>query len=389
MTQGLGFVIAFLVFSFIVFFHELGHFLLARRGGIGVEEFAIGMGPKLWSVKKGETLYSIRLLPIGGFCAMLGEDAAGSGMSGDKKDQKQDKAVPDPTRPENQPRAERLDTSPAPEIDLASHPKAFNNRPLKDRFLAILAGPMFNFILALFFAVVLILAVGSVNTRVIADADPAYPAYQAGIRNGDELLTVDGHPILEPVEASTYILVGGGNPVEVEVLRDGQKMSFRIEPQKIEVGGRTGYLIGISYQAIKPNFLTAFYYGAIKLLSMIKMTFFSLFALISGQVSLAMLSGPIGIVNALSKSYSGGLTFLQFLAVISSQIVLLSANLGVMNLLPIPALDGGRLVFLGIEAIRGKPIDPQKEGYIHFTGFVLLMLLMVVVFYSDIMKLIA
>ena len=140
MSQGVGVLIAFLVFSFIVFIHELGHFLLARKGGIGVEEFAIGMGPKLWSVKKGDTVYSIRLLPIGGFCAMLGEDSAGGGMSSESSGET---------------------------VDVASDPRAFNNRPLKDRFLAILAGPMFNFILALIFAVILIFSAGAVSTTVL------------------------------------------------------------------------------------------------------------------------------------------------------------------------------------------------------------------------------
>lgn len=361
MSQGIGILIAFLIFSFIVFIHELGHFLLARRGGIGVEEFAIGMGPKLWSTKRGETVYSIRLLPIGGFCAMLGEDSAGGGMSSDGQNQ---------------------------DRNVADDPRAFNNRPLKDRFLAVLAGPIFNFILALIFAVILIFAAGAVSTTVISTADPEYPAYQAGIREGDKLLAINGHTILDPVEASTYIIVEQGKPVNVEVLRDGQKMNFTVTPKQVEHGEQKIYMIGIGYQVIKPNFFQTLYYALLKFISMIKMTFFSLFALITGQVSLKMLSGPVGIVNALSKSYGGSMAIWQFIATISGQIVLLSANLGIMNLLPIPALDGGRLVFLAVEAVRGKPIDPKKEGYIHLAGFILLMLLMVVIFYTDIMKLI-
>ncbi|RRD92534.1 RIP metalloprotease RseP [Clostridiales bacterium COT073_COT-073] len=358
----MGILIAFLVFSFIVFIHELGHFLLARKGGIGVEEFAIGMGPKLWSTKKGDTVYSIRLLPIGGFCAMLGEDSAGGGMSSDNKDET---------------------------IDIATDPRAFNNRPLKDRFWAILAGPMFNFLLALVFAVILIFATGAVSTTVLDHVEPESPAYQAGLRNGDQLLAINGHRILDPLEASTYILVEQGRPVMVEVLREGQKKSFEVTPKEVERGEQKIYMIGIGYKIIEPNFFQTLYYAFFKFASMIKMTFFSLFALITGQVSLKMLSGPVGIVNALSKSYGTSMAIWQFIATVSGQIVLLSANLGIMNLLPIPALDGGRIVFLAVEAIRGKPIDPKKEGYIHLAGFVLLMLLMVIIFYTDIMKLIA
>lgn len=376
MNQFLGILIAFLVFSFIVFFHELGHFLLARKGGIGVEEFAVGMGPKLWSKKKGETLYSIRLLPIGGFCAMLGEDEAGGGLSSDKE-----------------------------EKNIANDPKAFNNRPLSARFLAILAGPMFNFILALFFAVVLILAVGSVRSTVIDVVDPEYPAFAAGIQKGDKLLRVDGHKILDPIEATTYILVSQGKnpkksdgysleriqdlvkPVEVEVLRGNEVKHFSIRPKASEQGNQILYQIGIGYENVTPNLFETLYYALLKFLSMIKMTFFTLFALFSGQISMGMLSGPVGIVNALSKSYGVGMAIRQFIATFSGQVVLLSANLGVMNLLPIPALDGGRLVFLLIELVRGKPIDPKKEGYIHFAGFVLLMLLMAFIFYTDIVKL--
>lgn len=357
MNQTVGIVIAFLVFSFIVFFHEWGHFLLARWGGIGVEEFAIGMGPKLWGKKRGDTLYSIRLLPIGGFCAMLGEDSAGSGLSG---------------------------TAAA---TIASDPRAFNNRPLKARILAVLAGPVFNFILAFIFAVILLLAAGAVTTTEISKVDPEYPAYQAGIQVGDKLLAINGHQILDPMEASTYLIVEGGQPVEVDVLRGAEKLKFTLTPKPVDRGGQTVYMIGIGYAYIQPNFLEVFYYALIKLLSMIKITAFSLFALITGKVSLSMLSGPVGIVNSLSKSYDGGMAIRQYIAIFSSQVVLLSANLGVMNLLPIPALDGGRLVFLFLEGLRGKPIDQKKEGYIHMAGFVLLMLLMAVIFYSDIVKL--
>lgn len=356
MNQVVGILIAFLVFSFIVFIHELGHFLLARMGGIGVEEFAIGMGPKLWSMKKGDTVYSLRILPIGGFCAMLGEDSAGGGMSAEGA------AV------------------------ATNDPRAFNNRPLWARFLAILAGPVFNFILAFVFAVVLIGVSGQVTTTTIAKADPDYPAYQAGIREGDKLLKIDGKRILDSIEASTYIIIAKDNPVEVEVLRAGKRMKFTVTPKPVERNGRQIYLIGINYRVAEPNFMEILGYALAKFLAMIKTTFFSLMALITGKVSLNMLSGPVGIVNEMSKSY-GGLTLAQFVAVFSSQVVLLSANLGVMNLLPIPALDGGRLVFLLFELVRGKPIDPKKEGYIHLAGFVLLMMLMVFIFYSDIMKL--
>ncbi len=361
MNQAMGILIAFLVFSFIVFIHELGHFLLARWNGIGVEEFAIGMGPKLWSTKKGDTVYSIRLLPIGGFCAMLGEDAAGGGMSGANGE--------------------------LPTEEVFSDPRAFNNRPLRARFLAVLAGPVFNFILAFLFAVILILTVGSVTTTEIGRVDSDYPAYQAGIQEGDKLLSVNGHRILDPLEASTYILVEGGKAVEVEVLRNAEKLKFTITPKPVDRNGQTIYLIGIGYKAVEPNVFEAFFYAVLKVLSMIKMMAFSLFALLTGKVSLALLSGPVGIVNSLSKSYGGGMPIRQLIATFSSQVVLLSANLGVMNLLPIPALDGGRLVFLTLEGIRGKPLDPKKEGYIHMAGFVLLMLLMAVIFFSDIVKL--
>lgn len=362
MSQGVGILIAFLVFSFIVFIHELGHFLLARMNGIGVEEFAIGMGPKLWSVKKGDTVYSIRILPIGGFCAMLGEDAAGGGMSAEKDGET---------------------------VNVESDPRAFNNRPLRARILAVLAGPVFNFILAFIFAVVLIAASGVVTTTTINLADPEYPAYQAGLREGDRILSINGHSVLDPIEASTYIAVEGANPITVKVNRSGKVMTFEVTPKQVQREKQTMYMIGINYKQKTPNVGEVFYYAGLKFISMIRNTYYSLFALITGKVSLKMLSGPVGIVNAMSKGYTGGLTLLQFLAIFSGQVVLLSANLGVMNLLPIPALDGGRLVFLAYEGIRGKPIDPKKEGYIHLAGFVLLMLLMAVIFGSDIIKLFA
>ena len=340
----MGIIIAIVLFSFIVFFHELGHFLLAKKNGIDVQEFAIGMGPNLVSKEYKGTLYCLKLLPIGGMCVM-GEDEEATAAPGN-----------------------------------------FNNASVWARISVIAAGPIFNFILA-FVGAVIITAMVGYDKPVLGSVDAGYPAAEAGMEKGDQIVKMGDKTIHIFREISLYNQLHQGEKVDVTFIRDGQKHTVTLTPKMDEELGYARLGIGSSGN-YKANALTALQYGAYEVKFWICTTIDSLKMLIARQVGVDQLSGPVGVVNMVddtyqqSKSYGMRVVFLEML----NMIVLLSANIGVMNLLPIPALDGGRLFFLFVEVIRRKRIPPEKEGYVHFAGIVLLMLLMVFVMYNDIRR---
>ena len=340
----MGIIIAIVLFSFIVFFHELGHFLLAKKNGIDVQEFAIGMGPNLVSKEYKGTLYCLKLLPIGGMCVM-GEDEEATAAPGN-----------------------------------------FNNASVWARISVIAAGPIFNFILA-FVGAVIITAMVGYDKPVLGSVDAGYPAAEAGMEKGDQIVKMGDKTIHIFREISLYNQLHQGEKVDVTFIRDGQKHTVTLTPKMDEELGYARLGIGSS-ENYKANALTALQYGAYEVKFWICTTIDSLKMLIARQVGVDQLSGPVGVVNMVddtyqqSKSYGVRVVFLEML----NMIVLLSANIGVMNLLPIPALDGGRLFFLFVEVIRRKRIPPEKEGYVHFAGIVLLMLLMVFVMYNDIRR---
>ncbi len=365
-------IVALLVFSFIVFVHEFGHYIFARRGGIAVEEFAIGMGPKLFSFERKGTQWSIRLLPIGGFCRMHGEDGS---EPQDKQEVQENQNV------------KKLNGG------------AFYEKSVGVRISTIFGGPLFNFILALFFSFIYI-GMTATFSNVVSEVPEDLPAYEAGIRPGDEIVSIDGHRILRSTEARIYINMPEGEPLDVKVRRsengDSKTLNFTVVPHVIELDETVPpeesdnyYVIGVNYEEIQKNIFTVMKYGVLEAASWIKIVFYSLGLLITGNVSMTALSGPVAIVDEFSSGYEASLAY-GIKAVVSNIaffIVLLSSNLGVMNLLPIPALDGGRLIFLFIEGVRGKPLAPDKEGFVHFIGFALLMLLMVFVLFNDIQRL--
>lgn len=340
----MGIILALLLFSFIVFFHELGHFLVAKCNGVDVEEFAIGMGPLLASKEYKGTQYSWRLLPIGGFCAM-GEDE-----------------------------------------EATDSPNNFNNKSVWARIAVIAAGAIFNFILALLLSIVMVGMTGY-DASVISAVDENYPAAEAGMEAGDKIIRMGDKKINLFREVTMYNQYHQGEEVEVTFLHDGEKKTATLQPVMDEELGyyRFGFSGG-AYQ--KANVLTAVQYGVYEVKFWICTTVDSLKMLITGQVGVDQLSGPVGIVDVVgdsyeqTKDYGVKIVFAQLLY----WAILLSANLGVMNLLPLPALDGGRLIFLFVEAIRGKRVPPEKEGYVHTIGIILLMLLMVFVMFNDIKR---
>lgn len=340
----MGIILAILVFGTIVFVHELGHFLLAKANGIRVDEFSIGMGPRLLSKVKGETRYSLKLFPIGGSC-MMGEDDVDDMSEG-----------------------------------------SFNSKSVWARMAVVVAGAAFNFILAFVFAVIIVGYAGY-DEPVISGTVEGYSAEAEGMRAGDRIVKMNGKKIHLWREVTYYNMFHQGETVDLLYERGGEKYEVTIVPKQDEDGN---YLLGVlpPGEYTKANVLTAMQYGVYEVKFWICTTIESLKMLVTGGVGIDQLSGPVGIVDVVDETYQQSKSY-GFLVVLMQMLnigILLSANLGVMNLLPLPALDGGRLVFLIIEAIRGKRVPPDKEGIVHFVGMILLFALMIFVLFNDLKR---
>lgn len=335
-------IIALLIFSLIVIFHELGHFLLAKRGGIGVTAFSLGMGPAILKKQIGETEYCLRIFPFGGSCAMVGED-------------------------------EDCDAE-----------NAFNKKGVWTRISVVAGGPVFNFILAFIGSVIMIACIG-IDKPVILETMDGYPAYEAGVRAGDRIISMNGRKIGVYRDVSMYIQLHQGETIDLVYERDGERYEVLIVPEMSEDGY---YLMGITGGVYSKcdNPLELIKYGGSQVGYWIHMVFDSLRMMVTGQVKREDVGGPVRIVGMIGDTYEESAEYGAFAVFINmlNMVIFLSANLGVMNLLPIPALDGGRLVFLLIEAVTRKRVPADKEGYIHLAGFAVLMALMVLILVNDI-----
>lgn len=348
----MSFVAAVLIFGIIIMIHEFGHFLFAKLNGIGVIEFSLGMGPRLYSFEKGGTRYSIKILPFGGSCMMLGEDEENSDQS------------------------------------------AFNNKSVWARISVVAAGPIFNFLLAFLLSMVIVGLTGYQPATVMEVMD-GYPAKEAGLLPGDLITEINGRNIHSKDDITLYIQTHAGKTITVEYKRaDGnggvECRSAVIVPQYSEEDG--GYLMGVRFDGVaKPvsGLGQLLVHSAYEVKYWIQYVFDAFYMMFHGEVSLNDLSGPVGIVTTIDDTVDQVIPYGRTVVILTliNFCILLSANLGVMNLLPIPALDGGRLVFLFIEAVRGKPIDKEKEGMVHMAGMMLLMALMVLVLFNDVRKL--
>ena len=423
-------IIALFIFSLIVLFHEFGHFLLAKKNGITVVEFSLGMGPRLLSFDKGGTKYSWKLLPFGGSCMMLGEDEG------------------------------------------TMEPGAFAAASVWARISVIAAGPVFNFILAFVLSMFIIGSIGY-DKPVILQVSDGYPAAEAGLKEGDVITEYQGYHIDLGKDLYVYSYLNElkeGETIHLKVKRDGKEQEISYKPDVNvryllgfnrsdvnsmtveslikgmpleEAGLEAGDVItkingvevpdgnayekyieehplsdepvtityernGLEYEAEitpreyrtpvsgfgyntyseKTSGFNVLKYGAVEVKYMIRTTILSLKELVTGHLGMKDLSGPVGVVDAIGDTYEQSKSegTLMIWMNMLNMAVLLSANLGVMNLLPLPALDGGRLVFLVVEAVWRKPVNRQVEGMIHFAGLMLLMALMVVVMYNDILK---
>lgn len=340
-------IIAILIFSIIIIFHELGHFLLAKANGIRVNEFSLGLGPTIIGFTKGETTYSLKLLPFGGACMMEGED------------------------------------------EESNDDRAFGKKSVWARISVVAAGPIFNFIMAFVFSFILLCNIGY-DLPVLTDVTEGYPAEAAGMQAGDVIVKMDNTNIHFFRDISSYTQFHPGETVVVTYERDGERYETELTPQYNEEYGYYMYGFVAGGARHQGNVLETLKYSVYEVGYWINATLSSLKMLVGGQVSVNDMSGPVGIVNMIGDGYEQSISygfktaFLQMLYI----SIFLSANLGVMNLLPLPALDGGRLFFMVIEAIRGKRVDPDKEGMVHFVGMMLLFAFMIFVMFNDVRRLI-
>lgn len=413
MTTVIAFVI---IFGALVFFHELGHLVFAKRAGILCREFAIGFGPKVFSFKKDETVYTIRLLPIGGFVRMAGEDPETISVKPgyhiglllnnagevikiilnnkekypnarviEVEDADLDKALYITGYEQDEEKLERFSVNEkaffvidGQETQLAPYHRQFSSKTIGQRTLAIIAGPAMNFVLAFVTFLILGLLQGSpVNEARLGEVVPNSPAENAGLQQGDIIQTIDGVAVTTWRDVVEIIRQHPEEELLFTIIRNGEASEVSITP---ELASGTDYgVIGV-YNPVEKNPLSSIKYGFTETYYWTKQILVGLGKLVTGQFSIDMLSGPVGIYSATDEVAQTGVYNLMRWGAI------LSINLGIINLLPLPALDGGRLMFFAVEAVRGKPIDKQKEGLVHFVGFAFLMLLMLVVTWNDIQR---
>lgn len=339
-------ILAILAFGMLVIVHEFGHFITAKRGGVQVNEFWIGMGPTLLKKEHNGTLYCLKLLPFGGACVMEGED----------------------------------------EESESEH--AFGKASLPRRMLIVAAGALMNFLVGFLIVLAVIQPNGPNGGYIVSTIDSVDPASTAaaagGLQAGDEILEVDGYNILMRSDFEIALARGADATYEVVVRRDGEKITLPAVVLEATIEGEDGRkMIGLTF-AEQPDSIGMHINMAVRTsVNYARMVWASLGMLVTGQVGVDQLSGPVGVAEVMATTASYSISaFLQLVAFIS-------INLGVMNLLPLPALDGGRLVFLILEGIRRKPVPAKYEGYIHAAGLMLLLALMVYVTGQDILRIVA
>lgn len=345
-------VFAILLFSFLIFIHELGHFVAAKLSGVQVNEFAIFMGPAIFKKQVGETLYSIRCIPIGGYCAMEGEDAD------------------------------------------SDNPRAFGRAKWWKRLIILVAGAAMNFVTGLLIFAVLYLPGNQVVVPAISQfTDCCIFNTEAGLHLGDEILELDGEKVYVNNDISLILDLHPGTHHDITVLRDGQRLEFKnlqMGHTHVDENGQEYLHYGFGFGQVKEvGFAGKLDFVWKMSLDTVRTVRMSLQMLFSGQAGLQDMTGPVGIVQIMSETAENSASAMDAVLNMLYFGGFIAINLAVMNLLPIPALDGGRIVALllttGIEAITKKKIDPKYEGYIHGIGMILLLALMAVIFFKDIL----
>ena len=343
-------LLAVLAFGFLVAAHEFGHFIVAKLSGVQVNEFAIGMGPKLFSFGKGETRYSLRLFPVGGFCAMEGED------------------------------------------EESENPRAFTRAKAWKRFLILIAGSAMNLIVGFLILVFLLVPSEYTTEPVISDlADEYAETGLAGIQAGDRILKINGERVYLTRDIAVLLDRYAGSPYEIVLKRGSETITLRdtvLEKKDLHFDGEDFHGYGIRYQAIKSSFFVNARDAVFSGIDYVRLVRFSLADLFSGRAGVSDMSGPVGITSVMTEVVSSA-DYLSFF----NLVAFISINLAVMNLLPLPALDGGRVLFLLvgllIKLFTKKTIPYKWEGYVHLAGLGLFLILIVYVTVNDIIRLVS
>lgn len=347
---GLG-LIAVILFGLIIFFHELGHFMTAKLFKVKVNEFAIGMGPTLFKFQKGETQYSLKLFPIGGYCAMEGEDEASDAAG------------------------------------------AFGSKPVWQRMIVILAGAAMNILFGIVLMFILMVQRDTFVTMEIADFTENSALKAAGVEVGDVFYRIDGYKINTDRDLTFALGIANPDAVDIEVLREDKVVTFpdvKLQTSDSEINGRKIVQLDFKVYATEKTVGLVLSRSVNDTFSMVRMVGETLKGMLTGRFGLNEMAGPIGTAQAITQAAGEGLkqSFGAAVNNIIIMIILITVNLGVVNLLPIPALDGGRFLFLLVELIIRKPIPPKYEGAIHATGFVLLMGFAIFIAANDIIKIV-
>ena len=341
------FLVAILFFGLLISIHELGHFTFAKLFKVKVNEFALGMGPAIFKKKRGDTLYALRLLPIGGYVSMEGEDTE--------------------SQDEN----------------------AFNRKKVWQRIIIVAAGAIMNLILGVVIVATVLSMEDLIGTNQILEFHKDAISQQTGLKVGDEFLEIDGHRVFSDTDISFLMGRSDDGVFDMTVLRDGEKVELKDVTFKTEKDGKYTF---ITYDFIilgeETNFFNVVENSFRRSASIARLVWLSFFDLVTGRYGLTDLSGPVGTVNVIADAAAGAVESKDGLITALTMMAFISINIGIFNLIPLPALDGGRLFFLIIEGIRRKPINPKYEGYVHGAGLALLLLLMLVVTFNDIVTLI-
>ena len=326
-------VLAILLFCIMIFPHELGHFIAAKRLGVKVNEFAFGMGPAIWKKQGKETLYSIRIFPIGGYCAMEGED------------------------------------------EESENPRAFSNKRPLHKLIILAAGSFMNVVCAVVIMIIVVGILGFTTTTIDA-VSPDSPAAIAGIEAGDKIVMIDDSPIEQWTDITSKIVNSGDKEMTFVVERDGSEKSLTVTPIKSDT---QGYIVGITSR-VSHNPAKAVVEGVKATWNLTLALFDTLGQLFTGSVGTENLAGPVGMVQMVSETSTYGLWYYGFLT------AMICINLAIINMLPFPALDGGRIIFVLYTMITGKPVNQKVEGAIHFAGLMLLLGLFVFVTINDVSR---
>lgn len=357
-------LIAIIIFGLIIAIHEFGHFIAAKLNGVQVNEFAIGMGPKLIKFKRGETLYSLRAFPIGGFCAMEGEDTT------------------------------------------SENPRAFEKRKIWQRMIVVLAGAFMNIVLGFVLLIVTTSMSNLVPTCYISQFDevscasygynvgnwsimsmqgniPVSSSGESGLIEGDEILSINGSRIWTITDLSYKLQTTDKNDFDIQVRRNGEKLTLEhIKFENKLSGGRMDFRV----VGEEKNILNILEFSLKDTIATGKLVWMSLGDLITGKYGFHDLSGPIGTISVISEAAAMGVSFTDRLGSLLSLTVFITINVGIFNLLPIPGLDGSRFLFMVIEAIRRKPIKKEREAMVHLVGMAALFLFMIIITVQDVTK---